>query len=314
MLAVWCLMFLGHRNDLRSPGLPHADWKQNLIKTAVIPAAGLGSRLSPITSAIPKELVPVYDTVALFHVCEEAVRAGIQKIVIVNSQRKPALAEAVSLFFKNNRSARNEYAAPMITEVIQDQPLGLGHAVYCASESIDQFPVVVMLPDVLLPESSDLLSRMLDIGSTERSVVSVRRARPPLLNRSGVVDFEGEMEDGKFIIDLTEKPTLGEEPSDQMIIGRYVLTQQIFDLLNKSVAGATGEIELTDSIAESARQTRGAVVACELTERYQDTGTLDGLFLAGLHKFGSSRPNSRFSKPVDALIELLEQELGLSDS
>jgi UTP--glucose-1-phosphate uridylyltransferase len=285
-----------------------------MITTAIIPAAGLGTRLSPITNAIPKELVPVYDSIALFRVCEEAVRVGIQKIIIVNSEAKPSLAEPVRRFFKQSLPSGNESGNLTVLEMIQNKPLGLGHAINCAADAIDQFPVVVMLPDVLLTESSDLLSRMLKLSSSERSVICVRTAKYPLLNRSGVVDIARTLEDGTPVRDLVEKPARGEEPSDQMIVGRYVLTEQVLDFLSQSVTSSTGEIELTDSIASSARTSLGAVVTCRLTEPYQDTGTLDGLFLAGLQQFALAKADTHYSQPVLELISLLENELGLNEN
>ena len=282
-----------------------------MITTAIIPAAGKGTRLSPITSAIPKELVPIYDSIALFRVCEEAVWAGIQKIIIINSPIKPSLVDAVERFFLESSENGSELTAPTVVEVTQSRPLGLGHAVHCAMDAIDQFPVAVMLPDVLLPESSDMLSRMIEIASTERSVISVRTARAPQLNRSGVIDFAGTMTEGVEINNLVEKPAPGDEPSDQMVVGRYVLTREVFEFLGRSTPGATGEIELTDSISAAARSRAGAVVACSLVGGYQDTGTHDGLFLAGLHQFASAKLDSEYSAPVEKLIELLERDLGL---
>ncbi len=284
-----------------------------MITNAIIPAAGLGTRMSPITSAIPKELVPVYDSIALFRVCEEAVRVGIEKIIIVNSPTKPSLADAVNRFFEQRSLSADGTGSPSVVEVIQSQPMGLGHAVYCAIDVIDQFPVVVLLPDVLLAKTSNLLSRMLDIASDERSVISVKKAQPSKLNHSGVVEFAGAMADGVAISRLVEKPAPGDEPSDQMIVGRYVLTEQIFDHLSRSNTGSTGEIELTDSIDSVARSAHGAVVACELEEPYQDTGTLDGLFLAGLHQFALAKSDTRYSVPAAELIDLLENDLGLSN-
>jgi UTP--glucose-1-phosphate uridylyltransferase len=285
----------------------------SLITTAVIPAAGLGTRLYPITHAIPKELVPVYDSIALFKVCEEAVRFGIQKIVIVNSPYKRSLADPVRRFMAQSSSLETEAVLPVVMEVIQEEPLGLGHAIHCAEDSIDQFPVVVMLPDVLLTETSDLLGRMLAIGSQDTSVVSVRKTQQPRLSQSGVVDYDGEMLDGMPIRNLVEKPAAGDEPSDRMVIGRYVLTKEIFKELSESVAGATGEIELTDSIAVVARSRPGAVVACEFMERYQDTGTIDGLFLAGLDQFAQVKSGTGLAASALELIELLESDLDLKE-
>ena len=284
------------------------------MTTAIIPAAGLGTRLNPITSAIPKELVPVYDSVALYRVCEEVVRAGVSKIIIVNSPQKPPLADPVRRFLQRRSSGRSNSTIPVIEELIQEEQLGLGHAVSCALAAVEQYPALVVLPDVLLDESSELLLSMLKLASDEKSVICAKRALAPQLSRSGVISFEGSFSDGVVINELVEKPAAGDEPSDYMVVGRYVLTEEILKSLADGSAGTTGEIELTDTISNIAQLRPGSVVACELTQEFQDTGTIDGLFLATLSRFAQAKPGTRMSSLATELISQLEQEMGLVDS
>ena len=284
------------------------------MTTAIIPAAGLGTRLNPITGAIPKELVPVYDSVALYSVCEEVVRAGVSKIIIVNSPQKPPLADPVRRFLQHQSSGRSGSKFPVIEELIQEEQLGLGHAVSCAVAAVEQYPAVVVLPDVLLDDSSELLLTMLELASDDKSVICVKRAVQPRLSRSGVIGFEGSFLDGVAINELVEKPAPGDEPSDYMVVGRYVLTEEILKSLADGSAGSTGEIELTDAISSIAQLRFGSVVACELNQKYQDTGTIDGLFLATLYRFAQAKSGTRMSSLAAELISQLEQEMGLVDS
>lgn len=282
-----------------------------MIDTAIIPAAGLGTRLDPITSAIPKELVPTYNNVALFRVGEEALRAGIRRIIIVNSHSKAPLANPLEEYFRVHSSSLTFDSPPVVFEVFQESPLGLGHAISMARDKIDNFPVAVMLPDVLLPEDDDSLSRMIETSSGRYNVICVRKAVQPQLMRSGVIEFEGEFHDKTEVVNLIEKPEKGLEPSDWMVVGRYILTSEVFDSLDDSPAGLTGEIELTDSIASVARNERGRVLACQLFGSYQDTGTHDGLFHATLAQFVSRHPDSVYTETATKLLGLLEADLGV---
>lgn len=280
-----------------------------MVTTAIIPAAGLGTRLEPISLAIPKELAPVYDSVALLQVCEEAVAAGIKHLVIVNSPRKSTLVDAVENHF--SQLEIEDRTRPSVVEVVQPSPKGLGHAVACAVPEIDQYPVTVLLPDVLLPASTNTLSRMIEIAGEGHSVLCIKKARQPQLSFSGVVDVSGLIQDGSIIDDIVEKPEPGTEPSDYMVVGRYVLTRAVFENLEESDAGATAEVELTDAISTEATGHPGSVLACQLDDTYRDIGTIDGLFLAGLHRFAEVKTGTRQSTLATELINQIETDLGL---
>jgi UTP--glucose-1-phosphate uridylyltransferase len=282
------------------------------MMTAIIPAAGRGSRLGPITSAIPKELVPVYDTVALFNVCEEAARAGIDRIILVNSPDKPSLIDIVVGHFDRISGETGSTGGPEIYEVLQPEPFGLGHAVACARDLVDQYPVMVLLPDILFDGPTDLLDRMKRVAANDRTVICVQTARPPRLNRCGVIEFDGPVSDGMVVRNLVEKPDPGSEPSDQMVVGRYWLSEDVIAAIFGAHPGLTGEIELTDAIAAQARSKPGSVVACVVREEFQDTGTFDGLLLANLSRFARGRAGSPVAIAAARLIAELTREIGIN--
>ncbi|MCU1388349.1 MAG: galU, partial [Ilumatobacteraceae bacterium] len=232
------------------------------VRTAVIPAAGLGTRFLPATKAVPKELLPIIDVPALQLVIDEAVGAGIDHIVIVNSRTKPSIeayfAESPAVIAKLISSGRAELAERMqaigrdvqISFAYQDDPRGLGHAVGCAREAVGDEPFAVLLPDELMG-TSELLAAMCDVCvSTGGSVVGLKRIPREDVSAYGVITPAGEIDaDGVVAIaDLVEKPAVADAPSDLIIIGRYVLTPDVFDAIADLRPGAGGELQLTDAL------------------------------------------------------------------
>ena len=232
------------------------------VRTAVIPAAGLGTRFLPATKAVPKELLPIVDVPALQLVIDEATGAGIDHIVIVNSHSKPSIEayfqDAPEVLDKLISSGRTELAERLraigrdirVSFAYQDQPLGLGHAVGCAREAVGDEPFAVLLPDELMG-TSELLAAMCAVcESSGGSVVGLKRVPPADVSAYGVISPTGDIDaDGVVgISDLVEKPALGDAPSDLIIIGRYVLTPDVFDAIAELQPGAGGELQLTDAL------------------------------------------------------------------
>jgi UTP--glucose-1-phosphate uridylyltransferase len=233
-----------------------------MVHTAVIPAAGLGTRFLPATKAVPKELLPIIDVPALQLVIDEAVGAGIDHIVIVNSRSKPSIesyfADAPEVIEKLVASGRTEMADRLrsigvdirVSFAYQDQPRGLGHAVGCARDAVGDEPFAVLLPDELMG-SSELLAAMCDVCvSTGGSVVGLKRVPLQEVSSYGVITPTGDVDaDGVVgISDLVEKPPVADAPSDLIIIGRYVLTPDVFDEIAALRPGAGGELQLTDAL------------------------------------------------------------------
>ena len=232
------------------------------VRTAVIPAAGLGTRFLPATKAVPKELLPIVDVPALQLIIDEAVGAGIDHIVVVNSRNKPSIeayfADAPEVIDTLEASGRHEMAERMrsigrdvqVSFAYQDNPRGLGHAVGCARDVVADEPFAVMLPDELMG-SSELLAAMCDVCvSTGGSVVGLKRIPRAQVSAYGVIAPIGEIDEHGVIgiADMVEKPAVADAPSDLIIIGRYVLTPDVFDAIADLRPGAGGELQLTDAL------------------------------------------------------------------
>jgi UTP--glucose-1-phosphate uridylyltransferase len=238
------------------------------VRSAVIPAAGLGTRFLPTTKAVPKELLPIGDTPTLQLVIDEALGAGIEHIVVVSSRSKPAIEtyfepspEVVDKLVATGRTALADRVSSIgsdwkVTIVYQDEPLGLGHAVGCARDAVGDEPFAVMLPDELMGDSS-LLAQMNGVcSSTGGSVVALKEVPDDEVSRYGVIAPAGDMSaDGVVPVkDLVEKPAADEAPSNLIIIGRYVLTADIFDEIAALRPGAGGELQLTDALRAQAER------------------------------------------------------------
>ena len=255
------------------------------VRTAVIPAAGLGTRFLPATKSVPKELLPILDVPALQLIIDECVDAGIDHLVIVNSHQKPSIeayfADAPEIITKLRSSGRTEMADRMsqigrdvrITFAYQDVALGLGHAVGCAAQAVGDVPFAVLLPDEIMG-SSDLLQAMCDVcDESGGSVVGLKRVPRDELSAYGVIVPVGDI-DAKGVVrisDMIEKPPVAEAPSDLIIIGRYVLTPDIFAHIAALKPGAGGELQLTDALRVQAANSPFHGVLREDVRRF-DTG------------------------------------------
>ena len=231
-------------------------------RTAVIPAAGMGTRFLPATKAVPKELLPIIDTPALQLIINEAAGAGIDHVVIVTSHAKPAIEAyfepAPEVLAKLHSTGRHELADQLervgrdvrISFAYQDDPQGLGHAVGCARSAVGDEPFAVLLPDEIMGDST-LLDRMVAVcDRTDGSVVGLKHVPPHELSSYGVIDPVGEV-DAEGVVrvrTMVEKPAAADAPSDMIIIGRYVLTPDVFDKIARVKPGSGGEIQLTDAL------------------------------------------------------------------
>ena len=264
------------------------------VSSAVIPAAGLGTRFMPATKAVPKELMPIGDTPAIQLIIDEALGAGIDHIVVVSSRSKPAIEryfERDDALIANLRDAGRDDAAARLASIgrdwrvtiaYQDDPRGLGHAVGCAREAVGEVPFAVLLPDELMGDSS-LLAHMNGVcARSEGSVVGVKQVPRDQVSAYGVLDPAAPIdEDGVILVaDLVEKPSVQNAPSDYILIGRYVLTPDVFDEIERLTPGSGGELQLTDALrAQASRAPFHAVLS--RVARY-DTGTPFGFLEAAI--------------------------------
>ncbi len=237
------------------------------VRTALIPAAGFGTRFLPATKAVPKELLPIIDTPALQLIIDECVGAGIDHVVMVTSRTKPAIEAyfqpAPQVIAKLRDSGRDAMADRLerigrdvkITFAYQEEALGLGHAVGCGRAAVGDEPFAVLLPDELMGDST-LLDQMARVCErTGGGVVGVKPVPWDEVHRYGVIDPSGEVDaDGVVSVrDLVEKPSAESAPSNMILIGRYVLTPDVFDRIAEVQPGAVGEIQLTDALQAQAR-------------------------------------------------------------
>jgi UTP--glucose-1-phosphate uridylyltransferase len=271
------------------------------VNSAVIPAAGAGTRFLPVTKAVPKELLPIGDTPAIQLIIDEAIGAGIEHIDVVSSRTKPAIEryfepddELVAMLREKGKDDIVERLQSIgrdwrVTITYQDNPRGLGHAVGCARRAVGDEPFAVLLPDELMGNSS-LLAQMNGVcASSGGSVVGVKQVPRSEVSAYGVLDPAGPIDaDGVIRVrDLVEKPAVDEAPSEYIIIGRYVLTPDVFDEIDRLTPGAGGELQLTDALrAQAARSPFHGVLSP--VERY-DTGNPIG-FLEAAIAFGLRDP------------------------
>jgi UTP--glucose-1-phosphate uridylyltransferase len=232
------------------------------VRAALIPAAGLGTRFLPATKAVPKELLPIVDVPALQLVIDEAVGAGIDHVVLVSNRAKPAIEAYVTpstmVVDQLRAKGRHELADRVerigdtvrISIAYQDEPRGLGHAVGCGREAIGDQPFAVLLPDELMSEPSLLAQMGTVCENTGGSVVALKQVPKDKVSAYGVVAPAGPMDDQGVvpIVTMVEKPPVDSAPSDMIIIGRYVLTPDVFDEIARLTPGAGGELQLTDAL------------------------------------------------------------------
>ena len=257
-------------------------------RKAVIPAAGLGTRFLPATKAIPKEMLPVVDKPAIQYVVEEAVRAGVPDILTITGRSKAALEDHFdripSLEAQLKESGKDklleavEHASELgdLHYLRQGDPKGLGHAVLRAKTHVGDEPFAVLLGDDLIDEKEDLLSEMIEVQQrTGGSVVALLEVPQESIGAYGCADVSAvEGEDYVRVNGLVEKPEPAEAPSNLAIIGRYVLHQGVFEVLEHTEPGRGDEIQLTDALAELAAQEGegGGVYGVVFRGRRYDTG------------------------------------------
>ncbi|MBS0386653.1 MAG: UTP--glucose-1-phosphate uridylyltransferase GalU [Proteobacteria bacterium] len=235
------------------------------LRKAVLPVAGLGTRVLPATKAIPKEMLPVFDRPAIQYVVDEALAAGIEHIVFVTGRNKAAIEDYFDRAYELEDTLRLKGKTGLVQElegdlrpagsmsfVRQQSPLGLGHAVWCARDLIGDEPFAVMLPDMLMMAKPSCLAQMKEAyDKVGGNIIAVEPTDTP--EQYGIIDPESR--DGRLLRmkGMVEKPKREQAPSNLFISGRYILQPEIFGLLAYQQAGAGGEIQLTDAMARLMR-------------------------------------------------------------
>ena len=231
------------------------------VRKAVFPAAGLGTRFLPATKASPKEMLPLVDKPLIQYVVEEAVASGIESVIIVTGRGKTTMEDHFDVSFELERvlEARGKTDAlkkmraisemARISYVRQPEALGLGHAILQARDCVGDEPFAVMLGDDIIDSETPALKQLLKVYEKyDAPVIGTMQVEGEAISRFGALDVQ-EVEPGVYKInDMVEKPKFSEAPSNLAIIGRYVLTPDIFDEIEKTSPGAIGEIQITDAM------------------------------------------------------------------
>ncbi len=261
------------------------------IRTAVIPVAGRGTRLQPITRAIPKELLPIVDRPMIEYVVREALEAGIEEIILISSSEKPSIENYLSETFPKVR----------FRSLQQPSPLGLGHAIACARPAVKNEAFAVLLSDDIMVSTNPCIGQLMEVHNKYEGapVVGMIKVRPAETVHYGIADGK-EIQKGLLEINnLLEKPKLGEVSSCWALPGRYILSPEIFDILDEAKPSVGGEIQLTDSLDRLAKAR--PLYGLELEAHRFDVGNRLGLIRATLH-FALSRKELR-----DGIVEITEE-------
>jgi UTP--glucose-1-phosphate uridylyltransferase len=267
-----------------------------VIRKAVFPVGGLGTRFLPATKAMPKEMLPVVDKPLIQYAVEEAQAAGIEQFIFVTGRSKTAIEDHFDHSYElettlKQRQKNGQYHAVtswlpdpgQIAYTRQQEPLGLGHAVLCARNLIGDEPFAVLLADDLILAETPCLKQMVDAyNQVEGNYVAVMDVAREHTNRYGILDIE---EDDGYLVrvkGVVEKPDPARAPSTLSIIGRYVLQPEVFDHLSRTSQGAGGEIQLTDALAEMINSNRQPFMGLRFEGRRFDCGDKVGFLQANI--------------------------------
>lgn len=235
----------------------------NRVRKAIFPVGGMGTRFLPATKAMPKEMLPVVDRPLIQYAVDEARAAGIEQFIFVTGRGKSAIEDHFdhSIELENLLAARDKTdALDMLRDTLlppgdiayvrQQEPLGLGHAVWCARNLVGDEPFAVLLADDLIQAETPCLKQMVDVfRETGGNVIAAMEVPDDQTSRYGIIDAGGATGDVRPVRGLVEKPEQGTAPSNLAVIGRYVLMPEVFDELGRQETGAGGEIQLTDAMA-----------------------------------------------------------------
>jgi UTP--glucose-1-phosphate uridylyltransferase len=287
------------------------------IRKAVIPAAGLGTRFLPATKAIPKEMIPIIDVPMIQHIVEEAVRSGIETVVLITARHK----EAIENHFDYNYELEDQLDKKQkkdladlsrsigqlcnLVSIRQKNPMGLGHAVLCAEPAIGNEPFAVILGDDLIVSDIPCTRQLIDVAERENSsVVGVMEVPENDVSKYGIVGGKMLSERLMHVSELVEKPSPANSPSRLAIPGRYVLSPEIFNCLRETKPGKGGEIQLTDGLQLLAKRER--LLAYKYDGVRYDTGDRLGFIDATL-AFAMKRPEL-----APGVVEMMKKHLGLN--
>ncbi len=263
----------------------------NKIRKAIFPAAGLGTRFLPATKASPKEMLPLVDKPLIQYVVEEAVASGVESVLIVTGRDKSAIENHFDIAFELEYLLKERGKQDVFEEIRaisemarisytrQKEALGLGHAIYQGKDFAGSDPVAVLLADDIVINEKPALQQMVDVFEKyDAPVIATMQVEGAGISRFGVIDAE-EVEPNVYRVhDMVEKPDYADAPSDLAIIGRYIFTPDIFDAIDRTEAGAGGEIQITDAMRLLLKER--PIYALKLDGRRHDAGDKLGFLIA----------------------------------
>lgn len=273
------------------------------IRKAVIPAAGLGTRFLPATKSVPKEMIPLVDKPTLQYIVEEAVAAGIEDILIITGRTKRAVEDhfdkSYELETELEKGGKTEYLKMMqdisnlanIQYVRQREAKGLGHAIYCAKSFAENEPFAVLLGDDVVDAEVPCLKQMIDcFDKYQSTILGVQTVSDEDTSKYGIVKGV-RLDDRMYTVeDMVEKPAPGTAPSNVAVLGRYIITPEIFRCLEETKPGAGGEIQLTDALRILTAKEK--MYAYDFIGRRYDVGSKQG-YLEATVEFALKRPDLR---------------------
>lgn len=288
------------------------------VRKAIIPAAGLGTRFLPATKAQPKEMLPIVDKPTLQYIIEEAVDSGIEEILIITGRNKKSIEDHFDKSVELELELENKGKMDLLEEVRkisdmvnihyirQKEPKGLGHAIYCAKNFIGNEPFAVLLGDDIVDAEVPCLKQMIDAyNEYKTTVLGVQEVAKADVNKYGIVKGK-YIEDGIHKVkDLVEKPSVEEAPSNIAILGRYIITSKIFEILEHTKPGKGGEIQLTDALRELSEHE--AMYAYNFEGKRYDVGNKLG-FLEATVELALKREDIRDGFKA-YLVELMKSDL-----
>ena len=263
------------------------------VRKAIIPAAGLGTRFLPATKAQPKEMLPIVDKPTIQYIIEEAAEAGIQDIIVVTGRNKRSIEDhfdrSIELELELEKSGKQEVLA-MVKEISekanihyirQKEPRGLGHAILAARHFIGEEPFAVLLGDDVVVSKQPCLGQMLDVfREYQTSILGVQTVSHEVVNKYGIIAGKQVDERVYKVNDMVERPALEEAPSNVAVLGRYIITPEIFRFLETQDAGKGGEIQLTDALKRLAKEQ--AMYAYDFKGHRYDVGSKTGFIQANI--------------------------------
>ena len=288
------------------------------ITRAVIPAAGLGTRFLPATKATPKEMLPIVDKPTIQYIVEEALASGIEDILIITGRSKRAIEDhfdrSIELELNLSEKGKEEWLDMVrsisdirVHYIRQKEPRGLGHAILCAKQFIGNEPFAVLLgDDVVYNDKRPALRQLIDVyEKTGASVLGVQEVPREKVSSYGIVAARGTRDPRTFAVaDMVEKPPVNEAPSNMAVLGRYIITPEIFELLEHTNPGAGGEIQLTDGLRSLLKIQ--PVYAYNIEGRRYDVGDKEG-FLEATVEYALRRPELR-EEFLDYLTGIINRE------